>query len=104
MTFLQTVSFSEPSTTLPPAVHRKQASTQSSSSSAKVVIPLVIVALILVAVVTVYCIRRKRSQIRFKKRLDQSCRELANNGTTYRDLNSKEYESYEDFQEIFPQG
>ena len=104
MTSLQTVSFSEPSTTLSSAVHRKLASTQSSSSSAKVVIPLVIIALILVAVVTVYCVRRRRREIRFKKRLDQSRRELVNNGTTYRDLNSKEYESYEDFQEIFPQG
>lgn len=94
----------EPSTTLPSAVHRKLASTQSSSSSAKVVIPLVIIALILVAVVTVYCVRRRRREKRFKKRLDQSRRELVNNGTTYRDLNSKEYESYEDFQEIFPQG
>lgn len=68
------------------------------------VIPLVIIALILVAMVTVYCLRRRRMERRLKKRLSQSRGELVDNGTTYRDLTSQEYESNEDFQEIFPQG
>jgi len=84
----------------------KRTGTKSSSSPANVIVPVVVAIIIVVAMVTVYCIRRKRMEARVRKALSHSQTELVNNGEpSYHDLNSQEdYDSTEELQDIFPSG
>ena len=79
--------------------------TGSPSAPVNVIIPVVIALILVAALVTVYCIRRIRLERRVQKRLAQSQTELVNNGdSSYHDLNSQEYDSTEELQDIFPVG
>lgn len=53
--------------------------------------------------VTVYYIRRKRMEARVRKALSET-HLVSNNDSSYHDLNSQEYDSGDELQEIFPQG
>ena len=89
----------------PSSAQGKQTGSQSSSAPVNVIIPVVIALILVAALVAVYCIRRKRLERRVRKRLGQSQTELVNNAdSSYHDLNSQEYDSTEELQEIFPVG
>lgn len=90
-------------TVLPSAAYGKQTTTQSSPVATAVIVPVVIVLILVAAMVTVYYIRRKRMEARVRKALSET-HLVSNNDSSYHDLNSQEYDSGDELQEIFPQG
>ena len=68
-----------------------------------VVIPVVIAVVIVGAMVSVYCIRRKRMESRVRKTLSQSkLVSVSNDNYTYRDLDTHDDNFIEDPEDIFP--
>lgn len=97
------MGFFSATTVLPSAAHGKQTTTQSSPVATAVIVPVVIVLILVAAMVTVYYIRRKRMEARVRKALSET-HLVSNNDSSYHDLNSQEYDSGDELQEIFPQG
>ena len=80
----------------------KQTGTESSPPIG-IIVPVVIAVIIVLAMVSVYCIRRKRMERRVKKALSQSQSKLVsvtNDNYSYRDLDT--HDSTEELQDIFP--
>jgi len=80
--------------------------TQTGSSAApmNVIIPVLITLILVIALVIVCFIRRKRLERRVRKRLGNSEANLVNDDSSaqYHDLHSKDYDSSEELQNIFP--
>ena len=75
-----------------------------SSAPIGVIIPVVIAVVIVGAMVSVYCIRRrKRMESRVQETLSQSkLVSVSNDNYTYRDLDTQDEGSIEEIKDIFP--
>lgn len=74
-----------------------------SSAPVGVIIPVVIAVVIVGAMVSVYCIRRKRMEERVRRTLSQSkLVTVSNDSYAYRDLDTQDDGFTEEIQDIFP--
>ena len=74
-----------------------------SSAPIGVIIPVVIAIVIVGAMVSVYCIRRKRMESRVRETLSQSkVVSVSNDNYSYRDLETQDDGSIEEIEDISP--
>jgi len=82
---------------------KKTGAKSKSSAPVGVIIPVVIAVVIVGAMVSVYCIRRKRMEERVRRTLSQSkLVTVSNDSYTYRDLDTQDDGFTEEIQDIFP--